>query len=245
MTRIVLPVKPNTLTNAFYNNLNNKIQAKPMFLKEEQVEVSNKNLKMAALGGSISGSLLYLLAVAKIMNKKNFKIGDILKVDFNSALRTMGLATASLVGGLTAGLIADDKKYRKPKLKEAMHQFLGNIITPIAIVGIATSWIEKQKYSRVKSTLLGFAAAMIGVGLGVTGGNKIANVVNEKIYKEDDKRKVGIKDFGIHVDDIFAVMGMTDLGESVKSFVSKALPVVFLICGYEAGTKRGKENELS
>ena len=146
MSRIELPVKSNIFPNDFHNQLNNKIQAQPAFLKEKK-DSSDKTLKMAALGGSIVGSLLYLFAVAKIMNKRNFKIGDILKVDFNSALRTMGLATASLVGGLTGGLIADDKKYRKPKLKESVHQFLGNIVTPITIVGIATSWIEKQKYS--------------------------------------------------------------------------------------------------
>ena len=240
MTKIVLPIRENNYSSDFHNSLNSKFIAKPSFVNNKKQE-TDKKIKMASLGGSIVGTALYLLVAAKVMNKKNFKIGDMLKVDFNSALRTMGLATASLIGGLSGGLIADDPKNKKPKLKEAMHQFLGNIITPITIVGIGTKWIEKQKYSMWKAATLGFAAAMIGVGLGVTGGNKIASIVNEKIYKEDDKRKVGIKDFGIHIDDIFAVMGMTDLGATVKSFVSKALPFVFLICGYEAGTKQQKE----
>lgn len=242
MARLEIPVRTNTNINTDLNkSLTKKIESKPAYLDKEQVK-KDRNLKIAALGGSAVASLLYLFAVAKIMNKKSFKLADIFKVDFNSALRTMGLATSSLLGGLGAGLLVDDKDKRRPKLKEAMHQFLGNIITPITIVGMATSWIEKQKYTRVKATLLGFAAAMVGVGLGVTGGNKIATVVNEKIFKEDDTRKVGVKDFGIHVDDIFAVLGMTDLGDAVKGFVSKAMPIVFLICGYEAGTKRGKEN---
>ena len=241
MAKIQLPVSQNTYSNDFYSMLDTKIHAKPSYAQKENT-VSDKKVKMAALSGSIVGTLLYLFTVAKIMKKKNFKIGDILKVDFNSTLRAMGLATSSLLGGLTGGLLVDEKKNKKHKLKESMHQFLGNIITPITIVGMATSWIEKQKYGKLKSTLLGFVAAVVGVGLGVTGGNKIATALNQKIYKEDDTRKVGIKDFGIHVDDLFTVLGMTDLGDVVKNFVSKALPVVFLICGYEAGTKREKES---
>lgn len=236
MAKIVLPVR-TTYTTSLLNEQPKHLPIKQT-LQDKELE---KKVKVASLTGSAITTLLYLLALAKGTNKKAFKIKDMLNVDFDSTIRTIGLATSALIGGLGGGLLFDNKKSQKPKLKEAMHQFLGNIITPITIVGIATSQIKKQNYSMWKSALLGGVAALFGVGLGVTGGNKIASIVNEKIFKEDDTRKVGVKDFGIHVDDILVVMGMTDLGAAVKSFVSKALPAIFLICGYEAGTKRVQE----
>ena len=201
-------------------------------------------LKRASLGGSVLTTLLYLFAVAKSTRKGNFKIADMFKINFNSVARAIGLATSALAGGLAGGLITDKKENRKPKLKEAMHQFLGNIVTPISIVGMGTSLIEKRKLSMVKNCIYGGLAAIVGVGCGVTGGNYVASKVNEVIYKENDDRKVGPKDFGIHIDDILTVMAMTDLGDKVKSFVSKALPAIFLICGYEAGIKKAQNKDL-
>lgn len=213
-----IEIKHNPLKNLVKNNQDGKV-------------------KRASLGGSVAVTALYLFALAKGAKKGNFKFSDMLKIDFNSVLKSIGLATSALAGGLMGGMIADTKENRKPKLKEAMHQFLGNIVTPITIVGIGTHIVEKRNLNLFKKCLYGGLAAIVGVGAGVTGGNYIASKVNEKIYKEDDTRKVGPKDFGIHVDDILTVMAMTDLGDAVKGFVSKALPAIFLICGYEAGTK--------
>lgn len=238
MAKIVLPVRTTYTQSLLTENKKTLPTIKTQTIKDKELE---KKVKVASLVGSAITTLLYLFTLAKGTNKKAFKFKDMLNVDFDSTIRTIGLATSALIGGLCGGLLFDNKESKKPKLKEAMHQFLGNIVTPITIVGIATSQIKKQNYSMLKSALLGGAAALFGVGLGVTGGNKIASIVNEKIFKEDDTRKVGIKDFGIHVDDILVVMGMTDLGAAVKSFVSKALPAIFLICGYEAGTKRIQE----
>ncbi len=200
-------------------------------------------VKRASLAGSAATTMLYLFILAKNIRKDRFKFKDMFKINFNSVARTIGLATSALIGGLAGGLIADKKENRKPKLKEAMHQFLGNIVTPISIVGMGTSIIEKKNLSMVKNCIYGGLTAIAGVGCGVTGGNYIATKVNEAIYKEDDSRKVGPKDFGIHIDDILTVMAMTNLGDKVKSFVSKALPAIFLICGYEAGTKKAPSKQ--
>ena len=227
-----------------YNNPSHKVKTSGALeiednpFKELVKNTPDGKVKRASLAGSAITTLLYLFAIAKGTRKGNFKFGDMFKVDFNSVPKAIGLATSALAGGLAGGLITDKKENRKPKLKEAMHQFLGNIVTPISIVGIGTSLIEKRKLSMVKNCIYGGLAAIVGVGLGVTGGNYVASKVNEAIYKENDDRKVGPKDFGIHIDDILTVMAMTDLGDKVKSFVSKALPAIFLICGYEAGTKK-------
>lgn len=245
MPRLTVISSSHTTSN--YTNPSHKVKtAGALEIEDNPFKDLVKNthdgkVKRASLAGSAATTLLYLFAVAKATKKGNFKVSDMFKINFNSVARAIGLATSALAGGLAGGLIADKKENRKPKLKEAMHQFLGNIVTPISIVGIGTSLIEKHNLSMVKNCIYGGIAAIVGVGCGVTGGNYVASKVNEAIYKENDDRKVGPKDFGIHIDDILTVMAMTNLGDKVKSFVSKALPAIFLICGYEAGTKKAQE----
>lgn len=201
--------------------------------------VRKKAVKAAAITGSALTTLGYLALLSKKQHKGPLQFKNLFKVDFSSALKAIGLATSATAGGLAGGLIADTKDTRKAKLKEGMHQFLGNIITPISIVGIATNLIEKRNLPRTKELLYSCLAAIGGVGVGVTAGNKVASKVNQLIFKEDDTRKVKAKDFGIHVDDIMTWLALTAKTDLIKNFISKALPAVFLICGYEAGTCDG------
>lgn len=194
-------------------------------------------VKRLALAGSAATTLVYLFALAKGAKKGNFKISDMFKIDFKNMFKVMGLATSAVIGGTTAGILSDKKENRKPKLKEAIHQFLGNIITPITIVGVACNMIEKKNFSKTKELVLSGISAIVGVAAGVTGGNWIASKVNKAIFKDNDERKLSIKDFGIHVDDLLTVAALSSIGDYIRGFISKALPAIFLICGYEAGTK--------
>lgn len=198
---------------------------------------TDTKVKAAALCGSMTATLGILSLLAKKQFKGKIDLKKLFKVDFESPVKVIALATASTIGGLTGGLLADKKENRKAKLKEGIHQFLGNILTPISIVGITLSQIKKKNLSKVKEGIIGGLAAIVGVATGVTGGNWVASKVNRAIFKEDDKRKITAKDFGIHIDDIMTVVALTATGETVKNFISKALPAIFLVCGYEAGTK--------
>lgn len=192
-------------------------------------------VKVASLTGSILTTVAYVFALAKRTQKGNFKFKDLFSVDFHNMFKVMGLATSAVVGGMAGGLLTD-KENRKAKLQEGIHQFFGNIITPITIVGIACNAIEKRKFSKDKELLLSGLTAIVGVGAGVTSGNWFASKVNKAIFKEDDGRHVSIKDFSIHVDDLLTVAALTPIGQKIQSFISVALPAIFQICGYEAGT---------
>lgn len=192
-------------------------------------------VKVATLTGSILTTAAYIFALAKSAQKGNFKAKDLLNVDFHNMFKVMGLATSAVIGGMTGGLLTD-KENRKAKLQEGIHQFFGNIITPITIVGIACNAIEKRNFSKTKEILLSGLTAITGVAVGVTSGNWFASKVNKAIFKEDDGRHVSIKDFSIHVDDLLTVAALTPIGRSIQSFISVALPAIFQICGYEAGT---------
>lgn len=209
----------------------------------KQMAKDNKKTPAKVKAAALAGSMAATLGVLGFLAKKpgaSLKFRELFKLDFDSPLRVILLATCSTIGGLTGGLLADKKEHRKAKIKEGIHQFLGNIITPISIVGITLSQIKKKNYSKAKEVIIGGIAAVAGVAAGVTGGNWVASKVNKVIFKENDDRKITAKDFGIHVDDIITVAALTAEGETIKNFISKALPAIFLICGYEAGTKSNR-----
>ncbi len=247
MTSLITPVQYSPSHNVKNGGV---IKYKENPLKGLVKKDQEGTVKRAALAGSAITTLLYMFALAKGRSKSAFKIKDMFNLDFGT-LSAIGLATSSVIGGLAGGLISDKKENRKPKLKEAVHQFLGNIVTPITIVGIATSQIKKHNFNTITKWTLNALAGAVGVFVGVTGGNYIASKVNKVIFKENDDRKVGIKDFGIHVDDILTVIALATSKKNIpadaaldempktgiQKFISKALPAIFLICGYEAGTK--------
>ncbi len=249
MTQIVLPVH-YTQSHDVKSAGVIKYKENPLsgIVKKDQ----DGKVKRAALAGSALTTFVYLFALAKGQKKAAFKVKDMFNLDFGT-LEAIGLATSSVVGGLAGGLLTDKKENKKPKLKEAVHQFLGNIVTPITIVGVATSQIKKRNFDKLTKWTLSALSGVVGVVVGVTAGNWMASKVNKVIFKENDDRKVGIKDFGIHVDDILTVIALAtskkkdvselaDMAElpktPIQKFISKALPAIFLICGYEAGTKK-------
>ena len=192
-------------------------------------------VKVASITGSALTTLAYMFLVAKSAKKADFKILDILKNDYDGTFKVMGLATSAVIGGLAGGLLTD-KKNRKAKLQEGIHQFFGNIVFPITIVGTICDAIHKRKYSDIKEKVLSLLSAVVGVGTGVTSGNWFASKVNKAIFKEDDGRHVSFKDFGIHIDDILTALALGPFAKPMKDFLAVALPAIFQICGYEAGT---------
>ena len=248
MSKIIIPLRPVNSESGYTDNIDfhrpqkfQKISDDVKTLDKKRNKKVEPKVTTASLVGSALFTFAYLFMLAKSIKKGNFKATDMFKIPFDSIPRSVGLATSAMLGGLTGGLLVDEKKHRKPKLKEAVHQFFGNILTPITIVGMATSAINKRNDSELKNTLYGGIVAILGVAGGVTFGNKAASYINEKIFHEEDKRKVGVKDFGIHVDDLLTVMGMSKLGKVVQKIVSLALPPVFMICGYEAGTRKSAD----
>lgn len=200
-------------------------------------------VKAATLTGSILTTAAYVFALAKYTKQGKLNFKDLLHVNYHNMFKVMGLATSAVIGGLAGGLITD-KENRKAKLQEGIHQFFGNIVAPITIVGLTCDAIEKRNFSKTKEILLSGLAAIAGVGAGVTGGNWFASKVNKAIFKEDDGRHVSFKDFGIHVDDLLTVAALTPIGKSIQSFISIALPAIFQICGYETGTHTEEDKQI-
>ena len=70
-------------------------------------------------------------AIFKIFNK-NHPERRLMEIE---EIEILELAGASVAGGLAGGMILDDKKNAKAKLRESVNQMLGNVLVPVACVG--------------------------------------------------------------------------------------------------------------
>lgn len=167
------------------------------------------------------------------------------------------LASASVAGGLAGGLLFDDKKHRKAKLRESVNQLLGNVIVPIGVVWGASKVYknyktdilkhvpqitEKGKFSKYFNMTLraipGSVTTLGALALGIFAGNRVSNFINEKIYHKKVDRGIQATDFAPHVDDIgMAVSLMADKSKGA-SIIQRVIPAFLCVPGYQTGTHR-------
>ena len=167
------------------------------------------------------------------------------------------LPTASVAGGLAGGLLFDDKKYKKSKIRESVNQLLGNVAVPVACVGAVSRLYKKYKpqilakVPQVKETgkftknfnkvLRGIPfsiATIVSLGGGIFAGNRVSNLLNEKVFHKKVDRKIKGTDFAPHVDDLgMAVSLMADKSKGA-SFITRIVPAFLCVPGYEVGTHR-------
>ena len=167
------------------------------------------------------------------------------------------LASASVAGGLVGGLLFDDKKYRKSKLRETVNQLLGNVAVPIACVGAISRLYKKFKPSimsvipQIKETgkytkgfnnalkALPFSFATIfALGTGIVAGNRVSNILNEKVFNKKIDRKIKGTDFCPHVDDVGMAVSLMAEKSKGASFIQRVVPAFLCVPGYEVGTHR-------
>ena len=167
------------------------------------------------------------------------------------------LATASVAGGLAGGLLFDDKKYKKSKLRESVNQLLGNVAVPVACVGAVSRLYKKYKpqilakvpqiketgkfsknFNKVLRGIPFSIATIVSLGGGIFAGNRVSNLLNEKVFHKKVDRKIKGTDFAPHVDDLgMAVSLMADKSKGA-SFITRIVPAFLCVPGYEVGTHR-------
>lgn len=192
-------------------------------------------------------------AVFKLYDKNNPLEKDITL----EGKEILELASASVAGGLAGGLIFDDKKYRKSKIRESVNQLLGNVMVPIACVWGISELYKKNKTSimnlvpQIKETgktsrifnkslrAIPFSVATLGaLCTGIFAGNRVSNFLNEKVFNKKVDRNVKVSDFAPHVDDIgMAVSLMADKSKTA-SFIQRTVPFFLCVPGYETGVHR-------
>ena len=202
-----------------------------------------KNVAIVSSVFSIGTILAALFALSKARNAKMFNMklseGDV-----------FALGGAAVVGGTVGGCIADKRKNHKAKIREASHQIIGNIAAPLAVIYAFNKGVDKFniKLPKINSTskpaavlngaielLPRLVTSCAGLWLGINVGNKVSNVINNKIFgASKNNRAVKAADYCIHVDDPITALTLADKSGSLRAFTGKVMPFVFLLSGYEA-----------
>lgn len=182
-------------------------------------------------------------------------------LDLDDPLDIIEIATASVAGGLAGGAIFDDKKHLKSKLRESVNQLLGNVLVPIACVGTVSTLYKKNKakilsfvpqiksngkvsaiFNKALKAIPFSIATLSSLGLGIFTGNRVSNVLNEKIFHKKVKREIKGTDFAPHVDDLGVALSLMAEKSPFVSFVQRTVPLFLCVPGIEAGTHRDEEN---
>ena len=240
------------------NNKFNRMSFKKNDNGDTVVKKSNKNedtkkIAITSSAFSIGAILLSLYALSKAKTKKTGKAVKMFSMHLHEG-DIFALGASTVIGATAGGIIVDDNKYKKAKIREASHQIIGNIAAPLAFIWGFNKGVEKLniKLPKIKGTskqakAANFALEILpnlittcaGLYAGINVGNVISNKINDNIFgKKDKKREVKIADYCIHIDDPITVLTLADKSGKIKAFTGKVMPFVFILSGYQSGMAR-------
>ncbi len=180
---------------------------------------------------------------------------------FSEIGRLSLLGAVPVVSGITGGIIADsiagtsDKKRNANKIKEGFYQYFANIFLCNVGAGIALFGAEKlQKKGVIKPLTPMKKLGVILTGItttGIIGGSYIANYLSKKVInplfgEKNNKdgmyseRKPEALDIALHSDDLATAGVLSGL-----KWIEPALPIMYFVSGFRAGTGYRNVNKSS
>ena len=178
---------------------------------------------------AITGSLIGTTIPMAIMMKKQ-KIKNPLKLEYS--MRDMvGMSGGSIVGGVTLGLIGEEKEVRTNRLKEGFFLFMNAAIPTWIVGGVLSLCNHSKKHNNIKNKIL---STIGGLLVGMYGSAALANVITDPKDKHPD-RKLTYKDALANIDDAIGVFVLAKFPFADKLKLEKLLPLIYVMCGYRAG----------
>lgn len=225
-------------------NLNNHFSVFDLPQKADTLELGEpdiqanekKGLNVPVLAFTILGTVIPLGIIKSIQNKNLdpklkaniFKRINIFNIKYG--LKEMiSVSVGSIIGGLAGGLLTDktgNKEEKNKKIKESIFQLV-NIALP------ATSVSQLMKRAK-NNNFLKAAAVFVGIGVSMPVGAMISNGINRLLFDKTgaSDRKIALKDYLVHIDDVIGAFAFIPGLHNI----SKILPVIYTMCGYNAGT---------
>lgn len=196
----------------------------------DSITSSNYNASTRTKIAVVAGTALATTAcVANMMRRGNIKHVKNLEMGIKEGV---DLCVASTVGGLAAGILVDDKKHRKAKLKDSVNQLVGNTFVPFGFLALSNK-ITKP-LPKLWQTLIGIGTLIATTFL----GHNVANKINEKVFKEDSGYKCTFKDFAGDADD-FVFAASTVMGSKwLYKITATVCPVTYMTHGFLAGCRQ-------
>ncbi len=259
----------NTSVNSPFTGFNEKIcHARKEAGLETRKECTKPStqLKMASLAGTVVTTLAALYLIAKHpsqagkFDKNASTLSNMFSIQYDKPRTLLALGVGTITGGLAGGLLFDKKENQGAKLKEGLHQFIGNIAVPLLIIECGFGIIDKYKlrFPAMKGSGKGVQIANIvidklpriltslfGIAVGIPLGNTVSNACNSLLFQQPDHRKLKVMDYGIHADEVFEIAAFVDGSGKWKSVLGKILPITYGICGYLTGISQEKSEVTS
>ena len=210
-----------------------QVKEQPKFDKKKAAVLATS----VATVGLTAGAVLY-----KASKGQGFKLSQF---HYNDK-QLIGIGAGAVLGGLAGGALFDDnKKNMKYKYKEALHQFFGNILAPIAVLTVASKGLEATKIlNKVKPVTGKIIESAVTIGSLITGmhlGNGLVSKVTDKIYNEKDTHKIKLEDYSVHADDLCMAISHIGKGSVISRIAAHCLPFAFLLSGYKTGIAKEEE----
>lgn len=183
-----------------------------------------------------------------------FKYAPVEKSIEFEAPQIISVATGSVAGGFIGGAIVD-KSNIKAKKREVLNQILGNVMVPVCCVWLGAKGYNKfaekiegampqinkntkaaKIFNTVMKKLPNGLTTLALLGVGIYLGNKVSNLINEKLYHKKVDRNIKATDFAPHVDDVCMAASMMNHDSTFGSKLGRIIPLALLVPGYETGT---------
>ena len=208
-------------------NFKTKETTKPDIKSAGQLYHADKKNKLSlkSVVGSVTGT-----AVPLMIMMKHRKIKNPLKMEYG--LQDMLILSATSVGGgVTAGMIGEDKYTKKNQLKEGVFQF-SNASIPTWIIGGVLKLPESS--NRFNNPATKIFSVFGGLIVGMFGAAHVSNLIFDPKDKEPD-RKLTFKDCIVNADDVLGALVLAKFPLLEKLHLDKLLPAIYAYCGIRAG----------
>lgn len=181
--------------------------------------------KIKAAIGSFTG---VAIPVAMMMKKQGIKSPHKLKYNLGDMLILSG---TPILGGVTAGMIGNNKETNIAKAKEGIFQFL-NAAIPTWLTGAAIRLCETTpKLNNIPAKIASIGGSLL---IGMHGAASVSNLICDPKDKHPD-RKLDLKDSIANLDDMLGVLVLAKFPMADKLHLEKTLPFIYSYCGYRAG----------
>jgi len=170
----------------------------------------------------------------------------------NEVAKLVGaLAVGSIGGGLIGGAIFDKKENMNAKIRESIIQAVGNVATPLICVLSGVKLFEKHLEPQIVNKLKlkskmakGIPSVIVSAGcllVGILAGNRMGNAINEKIFRNDNKRKMRLSDMSPHIDDACLAISLVAPKNAFGAAVTRLIPAALVVAGFQTGIAQEKE----
>ena len=207
---------------------NKRVQSsvKKFMLRRNRLTHETKTAdKIQAAVGATIGTVIPLLFMMKKQGLKNP-----LKLEYGLK-EMLVLSGAPIVGGVSVGMIGNDKKTNLNKSKEGVFQFL-NAAIPTWLAAATLKWCETTQGLNNGWAKFGSVAATILIGM--HGAAALSNIICDPKDKHPD-RKLTMLDSLANIDDLFGILVLAKVPIVKSLHLDKALPAIYAFCGYRAG----------